>query len=231
MHSKNKLSDLALCDQPREKLMNKGAASLSNSEILAIILRSGTKEESVIELSNHIMRDCDNSFTKLSRLSIEELVNSYKGIGKVKAIQLAATSEILNRCKYEQLSKEDFTIRSSEIVYRHMEPLLSTIEHEEFWVIFLNRGNKIIRKKKISSGGFTGTVTDIRIIFRLALELRAVSIILCHNHPSGNINPSGADRKVTSKIQQAGETMDIKVLDHIIIGGKDFYGFADNGDI
>lgn len=231
MHSKNKLSDLALCDQPREKLMNKGAASLSNSEILAIILRSGTKEESVIELSNHIMRDCDNSFTKLSRLSIEELINSYKGIGKVKAIQLAATSEILNRCKYEQLSKEDFTIRSSEIVYRHMEPLLSSIEHEEFWVIFLNRGNKIIRKKMISSGGFTGTVTDIRIIFRLALELRAVSIILCHNHPSGNINPSAADRKVTSKIQQAGETMDIKVLDHIIIGGKDFYGFADNGDI
>ncbi|MGB5990336.1 MAG: DNA repair protein RadC [Marinifilaceae bacterium] len=231
MQSKNKISDLALCDQPREKLMNKGAASLSNSEILAIILRSGTKEESVMELSSHIMRDCDNSFTQLSRLSIEELVNSYKGIGKVKAIQLAATSEILNRCKYEKLKKDDFTVRSSEVVYKHMEPLISTIEHEEFWVIYLNRSNKIIRKKKISSGGFTGTVTDVRIIFRLALEFRAVSIILCHNHPSGNINPSTADIKITSKIKIAGDTMDIKVLDHIIIAGKKYYGFADNGDI
>lgn len=231
METKAKLSNLAVCDQPREKLINKGAASLTNSEILAIILRSGTREESVIDLSANIMKDCDNSFTKLSHLSIEELVNKYKGIGKVKAIQIVVTSEILKRCKEENLDEEDNIVRSSDIVYKHMENIIGNIEHEEFWVLFLNKANKIISKKKISSGGFAGTVTDIRIIFRLALEHRASSIIICHNHPSGNIEPSAADRKITAKIKEAGEIMDVKLLDHIIIGAKNFYGFADNGEI
>jgi DNA repair protein RadC len=231
MDTKTKLSDIAVCDQPREKLINKGAASLSNSEILAIILRSGTKEESIMELSSHIMRDCDNSFIKLSHLSIEELTNRYKGIGKVKAIQIVVTSELLKRSKEEKLLEEDHIVRSSDIVYHHMEALIANIEHEEFWVLYLNKANKIISKKKISSGGYSGTVTDIRIIFRLALEHRATSIIICHNHPSGNIEPSMADRRITSKIKEAGEIMDIKLLDHIIIGGNQFYGFADNGEI
>lgn len=230
MHTKAKIKNMAVCDQPREKLIHKGAASLTNTEILAIILRSGTHEESVIELSEHIMKDCDNSFMKLSQLSVEELVNNYKGIGQTKAIQIVATSEMTKRSKYEQVTG-DTVIRSSQEVYNRMAPFVAPLEHEEFWVLFLNRANKVISQKKISQGGFSGTVTDIRIIFRLALEKRATSIIICHNHPSGNTQPSSADRKITARIAEAGKTMDINLLDHIIVAGENYYGFADNGDL
>ena len=230
MHTKAKIRNMAVCDQPREKLIHKGAASLTNTEILAIILRSGTREESVIELSEHIMKDCDNSFMKLSQLSIEELTNTYKGIGQAKAIQIAITGEMVKRCKYEQVTG-DTVIRSSQEVYNRMAPFAAPLEHEEFWVLFLNRANKVISQKKISQGGFSGTVTDIRIIFRLALEKRASSIIICHNHPSGNTEPSSADRKITARIAEAGKTMDISLLDHIIVAGENYYGFADNGDL
>lgn len=230
MHTKAKFQNMAVCDQPREKLIHKGAASLTNTEILAIILRSGTHEESVIELSAHIMKDCDNSFMKLSQLSVEELTNNYKGIGQAKAVQIAATSDMVRRSKYEQVTS-DTVIRSSKEVYKRMAPFVAPLEHEEFWVIFLNRANKVISQKRISQGGFSGTVTDIRIIFRLALEKRATSIIICHNHPSGNSEPSSADRKITARIAEAGKTMDISLLDHIIVAGDDYYGFADNGDL
>lgn len=230
MKNTAKLSGMAVCDQPREKLIHKGAASLTNSEILAIILRNGNKEESVVELASRIMNDCDNSFRKLSQQSIEELVNKYNGIGQVKAIEIVATAEIARRSIDE---KGDYRkpIQNSRDIYEYMSSKISNLDHEEFWVIFLNRANKIINSSQVSKGGFTGTVTDIRIIFRKALEHRATSIIISHNHPSGNTTPSEADRKITKKIAEAGEFMDITLLDHIVIAGDNYYGFADNGDL
>jgi len=230
MENKAKLSGMAVCDQPREKLINKGAANLTNTEILAIILRNGSREESVLQLASRIMNDCDNSFRKLSQQSVEELINKYKGIGTAKAVEIIASTEIVRRSQFEK-SKELTTIQCSQDIFEFMYPILSTLEHEEFWVIYLNRANKIISHQQISKGGFAGTVTDIRIIYRKALEKRASSIIICHNHPSGNNTPSGADKKITNKIAEAGKVMDITLLDHIIVAGNNYYGFADNGDI
>jgi len=230
MENKAKLSGMAVCDQPREKLINKGAASLTNTEILAIILRNGSREESVLQLASRIMNDCDNSFRRLSQQSVEELINKYKGIGTAKAVEIVASTEIVRRSQFEK-SKELTTIQCSQDIFEFMYPIISTLEHEEFWVIYLNRANKIISHQQISKGGFAGTVTDIRIIYRKALENRASSIIICHNHPSGNNTPSNADKKITNKIAEAGKVMDIILLDHIIVAGNNYYGFADNGEI
>ena len=214
-------------DRPREKMLQKGVFALSDAELLAIIIGSGTRDESAVGLSRHILLDVGQNLNELGKLSIEDLLK-YKGIGTVKAINIVAALEMGRRRKVCEVG-ESKKIQSSQDVYAVFHPLLADLPHEEFWILLLNRANKVIVMHKISQGGISGTVTDIRLILRLALEKLASSLVLCHNHPSGNKSPSEADLAITTKIRDSGKIMDIVVLDHVIIADKDFYSFADEG--
>ncbi len=222
-----KIKDWALEDRPREKLLNKGINSLSDAELIAILIGSGNKNESAVELSKKILKNADNNLNELGKLRIEELKKN-KGIGTAKAITIIAAMELGKRRKQSDLIKKN-KISSSNDAYTIFSIILADLSYEEFWILLLNRSNKIIDKIKISKGGITGTVTDIRIIMKEALDKKATSIILCHNHPSGNVKPSESDIKITKKIKEAGEIMDIKVLDHIIVVEKEYFSFSDEG--
>lgn len=222
-----KISEMSVSDRPREKLLTKGISSLTNTEILAILLGAGTKEESVIDLSSRILRDNDNSFEELGKRSVRELVNKYKGVGPAKAVVISAATELARRTRFEKVS-EIKKIRCSEDVFNYFNPLMASVSHEEFWVLYLNRANGILSHECLSKGGISGTVIDRRILFSHALERKATSIIISHNHPSGNIRPSDADMAITKKISNAGKIMDVDLLDHIIIGGGTYFSFADN---
>ncbi len=224
-----KIKDWALEDRPREKLLNKGINSLSDAELIAILIGSGNKNESAVELSKKILKNVDNNLNELGKLKIEELEKN-KGIGTAKAITIIAAMELGKRRKQSDLIKKN-KISSSNDAYIIFSIILADLSYEEFWILLLNRSNKIIDKIRISKGGITGTVTDIRIIMKEALDKKATSIILCHNHPSGNVKPSESDIKITKKIKEAGEIMDIKVLDHIIVVEKEYFSFADEGMI
>ena len=210
-------------DRPREKLLEKGVQSLSDTELLAILLGTGNKNESALRLAGRILEFNNFKLSDLSRLSVEELIQ-FKGVGKVKAIVLSAAFELSRRRKKE--SNKQPKISSAEDVNELLGQTLSELAHEEFWVIFLNRANLVIRKEKISQGGISGTVVDQRIIFKKALLYLASSIILVHNHPSGNLTPSSQDKKVTQKIKSAAQLLEINLLDHIIIAGNNYYSFA-----
>lgn len=222
-----KISEMSANDRPREKLLLKGISSLTNTEILAILLGSGSKEESVVDLSSRILKDNSNSFEELGKCSVRELVNRYKGVGPAKAVIVCAATELARRCRFEKIS-EVKKVRCSEDVFNYFEPQVSHVNHEEFWVMYLNRANGILSHECLSKGGISGTVIDRRILFSHALERKATSMIVCHNHPSGNIRPSDADMAITKKINNAGKIMDIELLDHIIIGGGTYFSFADN---
>lgn len=214
-------------DRPREKLLEKGAAALSNSELIAILINHGTKDKSAVELAQEVLRLRRDNLNELAKLNIKELMQ-VKGIGEAKAISIIAALEIGRRRQTSGLS-EKFVITSSGEVANYLQNLLQDYRHEVFVVIFLNRANKIKDHKIISEGGITGTVADPRIILRKALEEDAVSIILCHNHPSGSLKPSRADEELTQKIKEAARYFDIKVLDHIIVSEDGYYSFADEG--
>ena len=217
----------AIDDRPREKVLKNGFPSLSNAELIAILIGSGNSKESAVELSRRILSDFSNNLGKLSRTSLESLM-SYNGIGEAKAINILAALELGRRRSVEQddgLTK----ILSSEDAYRFMSVELADLNYEEFWVAFLDRANNIIHKSKISQGGISGTVIDIRIILRQAIEKMSSSIILFHNHPSGNLTASSNDIEITRKAIEAAKLFDIKVLDHIIIAGKKYLSFADEG--
>lgn len=222
-----KISEMSVNDRPREKLLLRGIASLTNTEILAILLGSGSRDESVLDLSSRILKDNNNSFEALGKRSVRELVNSYRGVGPAKAIVVIAATELARRSRFEKNS-DIKRIRNSEDVFNFFEPLVSFVNHEEFWVLYLNRSNGILSYECLSKGGISGTVIDRRILFSHSLERKATSIIVCHNHPSGNIHPSDADVAITKKISNAGKIMDIDLLDHIIIGGGTYFSFADN---
>jgi DNA repair protein RadC len=214
-------------DRPREKLLAKGIASLSDAELIAIIISSGTKEESAVDVSKKILNLVSNNLNELGKLGIAEL-KKIKGIGEAKAISIVAALELGRRRKVSEVT-ERIKITSSNAIYQLFHPLLADLPHEEFWVVFLNRSNKIIDKQKISQGGISGTVTDVRIILKMAIEKFATSLILCHNHPSGNNKPSDADITITKKIKESGILMDITLLDHLIITDGNYYSFADEG--
>jgi DNA repair protein RadC len=214
-------------DRPREKLMLKGQHSLSDAELLAILISSGNAEETAVELSQRILKQAGNNLFQLSRMNIKELME-FKGIGEAKAITIAAALELGRRRKETEAPKRERIISSKEVV-DIFKPLLGDHLHEEFWILFLNRANMIISKKQISSGGMAGTVVDPKIIFKAALDEKASSIILCHNHPSGNIQPSEEDKKLTKKIIEAGKVLEIMVLDHVIVSHSGFFSFADEG--
>ncbi len=214
-------------DKPREKLMLKGSVSLSDAELVAILIGSGSRDESALSLSKRILSSVDNKLNTLDKLSIKQLMK-FKGIGEAKAISIAAALELGKRRKSEEKSIPK-VISSSRDVFEIMQPIIGELPHEEFWVVYLNNSNKVIYKSQLSKGGMTGTVVDVRLIFKMALEQGAVSIILTHNHPSGKLQASEADKQITTKLKIAGDQLDIKVLDHIIITELGYFSFQDEG--
>lgn len=214
-------------DRPREKLLLKGKSVLSDAELIAILISSGNREESAVDLSKRILQTVDNNLNKLSKLSIEELMQ-FKGIGEVKAITIITALEFGKRRQFEDRLTLPKITSSLEVV-KIMQPLIGDIGHEEFWVLYLNNSNKVLAKHQISKGGLTATLVDVRLIFKRAIELSSVGLILCHNHPSGKLKPSLADIELTKKIKQAAITLDLKLLDHLIITEKTYFSFADEG--
>jgi DNA repair protein RadC len=222
-----KITDWAIEDRPREKLIQKGTASLSDAELLAILISSGTKNKSAVDLGRELLGIVNNNLNSLGKLTITDL-KKVSGIGTARAVTIAASLELGRRRKLSEVQYVP-QIQSSKDVAEIFQPLLSDLLHEEFWILFLNRSNKVINRMKLSQGGISGTVTDVRLVMKEAIECLASGIIVCHNHPSGNLNPSESDSKITQKIKEAGILMDIQLLDHLIISDKDYYSFADNG--
>lgn len=214
-------------DRPREKLMLKGKAALSDAELIAILIGSGNRNESAVDLSKRILSSVDNNLNALGKLSISQLIQ-FKGIGEAKAISIVAATELGRRRRAEE-ALELVKITSSKSIFELMQPLIGELSHEEFWVVYLNNANKVLYKSQLSKGGITGTLVDVRLVFKTALEIGAVSIILSHNHPSGTLTPSEADKQITNKLKKAGESLDIKVLDHIIITENAYFSFVDEG--
>ncbi len=213
-------------DRPREKLALKGKNSLSDAELIAILIGSGNKQESAVDLSKRILTFVNNNLNELAKLSVNDLTQ-FKGIGEAKAITIITALELGRRRRLEEALVRP-KITSSKAVFEIMQPIIGELAHEEFWVLYLNNSNKIIYKYQLSSGGITGTLVDVRILFKKALELSAVAIILCHNHPSDSLKPSKSDINLTKKIQAAGKILDIKILDHLLITEKAYFSFADS---
>lgn len=212
-------------DKPREKLVQKGRSVLSDAELIAILIGSGTKNESAVELSKRILASVGNNLNDLGRLSVKQLMQ-FKGIGEAKAVTIAAALEI-GRRRRREAGQQVTKITSSEDAFELLQPLIGELEHEEFWILYLNNSNKVVHKGQLSKGGITGTLVDVRLVMKQALELGAVALILAHNHPSGTLVPSRADKSITQKLKNAAEALDIKVLDHLIIVQKAYFSFAD----
>jgi len=212
-------------DRPREKLNNKGKETLSNAELVAILIGAGNRDESAVALCKRILDSVNNNLSELGRLSLPQL-KTFKGIGEAKAISIAAAMELGRRRREGEALKRK-RIGSSSTVFEFMQPILGDLPHEEFWIIYLNNSNRVIQKNQLSKGGITGTLVDVRLVLKTALEVGATGLILVHNHPSGTLKPSASDRKITQKLKLAGESLDINVLDHLIITEKAYFSFAD----
>jgi len=219
----------ALDDRPREKLVAKGSSSLSAAELIAILIGSGNRQESAVDLSKRILKSVHNNIHELAKLPLVKLT-AFKGIGQAKAIAIITALELGKRRQLETFIEYP-KISSSRQVFSMMQPLVGTLPHEEFWALYLNNSNKVLSKFQISKGGITATLVDVRLLFKKAIEIGAVAIIICHNHPSGKINPSIEDKNLTKKIKLGGMSLDIKLLDHLIITEKSYFSFADNGEI
>jgi len=214
-------------DKPREKLVQKGRNVLSDAELIAILIGSGSRNESAVELSKRILVSVNNNLNQLGRLSIEQL-KEFKGIGEAKAVTIAAALEVGRRRRGEEAEKIT-KIESSKSVFELLQPVMGELQHEEFWIVYLNNSNKVLHKGRLSKGGITGTLVDVRLVMKRALELGAVALIMAHNHPSGTLEPSSADKQITQKLKLSAEALDIKVLDHLIITQKEYFSFADEG--
>ncbi|WP_194766118.1 RadC family protein [Tamlana sp. I1] len=212
-------------DQPREKLLFKGKAALSDAELVAILIGSGNREESAVALCQRILASTSNNLSALGKLSIAQLME-FKGIGEAKAITILAALELGRRRRGEEALQRK-TITSSQSVFELMQPIIGELQHEEFWIIYLNNSNKVIHKNQLSKGGITGTLVDVRLVLKVALEVGATGLILAHNHPSGTLVPSEADKQITQKLKTAAQSLDIKVLDHLIITEQAYFSFAD----
>lgn len=225
-----RIADLADADKPREKAMAKGLSALTDVELMAIILGSGQRGKSVLELSREILSRCGNRLGPLSRMTIAELMRDIKGLGPAKAISLLAAVELGCRCRSD-LALENPQITSSAAIYEHMRPKLERLNHEEFWMLTLNRANRVAREFRISQGGMASTVVDPKLIFKKAIDIQAAGIVLVHNHPSGNIRPSIEDDRLTQRIKDGATLLDIRVLDHLIISPSGYYSYFDNGKL
>ncbi len=217
----------AEADRPREKLLLTGARNLTDSELLAILIRTGTKTLTAVDVAKKILSEFKNDLTELSRVSVSDLAK-FNGMGDVKAITIIAALELGRRRRVSEAKKREH-IQSSKDIADLMMPHMADLVYEEFVVLMLNRSNEVIDRYSLSTGGVSGTVVDAKMIFKRAIEKLASGIILCHNHPSRNIKPSADDLKLTKKIKEAGDILDIRVLDHIIIGGDQYCSFADEG--
>ena len=214
-------------DRPREKLRDKGRSVLSDAELIAILIGSGTKNESAVDLAKRILASVNNDLNMLGQLGVSDLIK-FKGIGEARAITIVAALELGRRRKSSMQSKTE-KITSSTDSFNVLYPYLADLDHEQFYVLLLRRNNSVIDTIRISQGGVSGTVVDPRLVFKPAIDKLASAIILAHNHPSGNLNPSQSDMKITKSLVEAGKILEISVLDHIIIAGKEYTSFADEG--
>lgn len=225
---KQTIKDWAVDDRPREKLVNKGAESLSNSELIAILILNGAVNKSAVDLAKEILSKADNSLQKLGKLTVKDLVNlKLKGLGPAKAVSIVAAMELGIRRNMADY-KKDIILTSGDLA-NYLKAQFQFKRHEVFAVVFLNRSNKINHFEIISEGGITGTVADPRIILKRALEHDAISMVLCHNHPSGSLKPSRQDEELTERIKIAAKFFDIRIMDHLIVSDEGFYSFADEG--
>jgi DNA repair protein RadC len=216
-------------DRPREKLFSKGRLALSDSELLAILIGSGNKKETALEIGKMILAGSRNNLGILAKTSFQNLLK-YKGIGKVRAATIIAAFELGKR-SFQSRPASAPKLNSSNVVFEIMHPLIGDLEHEEFWILLLNNSNTLIHKWRLSKGGITATLVDVRLIYKKALEFGATSIILSHNHPSGNLRPSKADINLTGKVKRGGGILDLQILDHIIIANDGYFSFADEGKL
>lgn len=214
-------------DRPREKLLLKGRSALSDAELLAILLGSGSSSETALDLSKRLLSTVGNNLARLGKLSPRQLME-FRGIGEAKAVTIVAALEIGQRRKAE-VSPDSEKVTSSLSVFEIMRPIIGDLPHEEFWIIYLNNSNRIITKVQLSKGGITGTLVDVRLVFKNGVQCGATSIILCHNHPSGGLTASEADRQITRKLKAAGDHLDIRVIDHLIITEASYFSFSDEG--
>ncbi len=221
------IKNWAVDDKPREKLVAKGSSVLSDAELIAILIGSGNRNESAVELSKRILASVDNNLNELGKLSVNQLMR-FKGIGEAKAVSIAAALEVGRRRRGQEVGKIA-KVSGSKDVFELLYPLIGELQHEEFWIVYLNNSNKVIFKSQLSKGGITGTLVDVRLVMKRALELGAVGLVLAHNHPSGSLRPSASDKKITEKLKIAAEVLDIKILDHLIVTQNDYLSFADEG--
>jgi DNA repair protein RadC len=224
------ITDWALEDRPREKMVLKGKQALSDAELLAILIGSGTIGQSAVALAQEILQQSNNNLNELGRKTHKELEKKHKGIGLAKAITIVAALEIGRRRQVSDIPERP-KIESSKDAAKMIAPLIADLNHEEFWMLFLNRNNEVTERRKISQGGSSSTVVDVKMLFKTAIELNASGIIAVHNHPSGSLQPSKADLSLTNKIKEAGLVLDIKLLDHLIISERGYYSFADDGTL
>jgi DNA repair protein RadC len=224
------IKDWAVEDRPREKMLRKGVSALSDAELLAILIGSGNSKESAVQLSQRILHFADNNLNRLGKFTIKELTNEFKGIGEAKAVTIAAALELGRRRNDSEHPRQEKILCSND-AYLLFKPLLCDLHHEELWIALISRSGKVIEKMKVSQGGVNETSADIRLIMKAAINALASGIILCHNHPSGNLFPSHNDNTLTTRIQNAAKLMDIKILDHIIIADNRYYSYGDEGKI
>lgn len=220
-------------DKPREKLFTRGKKELSNAELIAILLHTGTAGKNVVEVAKEVLRAAGNSLTTLSRMESRQLC-AIQGMARAKSATLLAALELGWRMQGEITDNKELIVNDSLNLFRYMSPLTADLDHEEFWAIYLNNRNKVIGRQRIASGGQTNTTVDMRILFRGALECKAVSLMVTHNHPSGSLKPSADDKRLTHQIKEAGNLLQVKLIDHLIIaipptGQASYYSFHDNG--
>ena len=221
------IKNWAIEDRPREKMLEKGREALSDAELIAILIGSGNSNESAVDLSRRILKDSGDNLITLSQLSINELT-AYNGIGEAKAVSIAAALELGRRRRFAEAAQQPL-IRNSKDAFEYFYMRISDLGHEQFWVMLLNPANKVIKMVKISDGWVNGTSADPKRIFKIALENNATAIMLCHNHPSGNVKPSDHDKALTRNIINGGKLLEIKILDHIVVGIDNYFSFADSG--
>ena len=217
-------------DRPREKMLRKGTSSLSDAELLAILIGSGNRDESAVELARRIMRECDDNINELARLTIADLCKKFKGIGEAKAITIKAALELGKRRKTSDFLERK-QILSSRDLFELFEPLLIDLVHEEFWIVFMNGANKVLSTHKLTQGGIQQTIVDVPLLLKMSLERLAQSIAVAHNHPSGQNKPSNEDENITRRIKQGCDAIGIRLLDHIIVARGKYYSFADDGKL
>jgi DNA repair protein RadC len=224
------IKDWAVEDRPREKMLRKGVSTLSDAELLAILIGSGNSNESAVQLSQRILHFAGNNLNCLGKFTIKELTNEFKGIGEAKAVTIAAALELGRRRNDSERPRQEKILCSNDACLL-FKPLLCDLHHEELWIALISRSGKVIEKMKVSQGGVNETSADVRLIMKAAINALASGIILCHNHPSGNLSPSHNDDTLTTRLQNAAKLMDIKLLDHIVIADNRYYSYADEGKI